>query len=218
MVESPLTVRPEYEPHAGKPRVFVHRGTRGAELWRTNPAGGSPIDVTDQLPFGDFTPGRYAWLLGDVKPTTERCPRCWGWGVIRAHPVVVLDDDVLVEGEACPVCDQAKVCAPVPMRGRRGLWAPNADDWSARRVDRAATADVPRTRRGPPPTLAMTPPITLSLELLARRIECRECGARPGAACIGARTRTLTLVHRERKLGVLRIIDDAIAVEGGSPP
>lgn len=25
-------------------------------------------DLTDQLPFGDFTPGRYAWLLTDIKP------------------------------------------------------------------------------------------------------------------------------------------------------
>lgn len=25
-------------------------------------------DVTDQLPFGDFTPGRYAWLLDNVRP------------------------------------------------------------------------------------------------------------------------------------------------------
>lgn len=25
-------------------------------------------DLTDQLPFGDFTPGRWAWLLTDIKP------------------------------------------------------------------------------------------------------------------------------------------------------
>lgn len=58
--------------------------------------------------------------------------------------------------------------------------------------------------------------LTLSLELLARRIECRECGALPGVACIGPRTKRLTLVHRERKLSVLRIIDDAIQLEGGA--
>lgn len=27
-----------------------------------------PTEVTDQLPFGDFTPGRYAWLLTDITP------------------------------------------------------------------------------------------------------------------------------------------------------
>lgn len=58
--------------------------------------------------------------------------------------------------------------------------------------------------------------ITLSLELLARRIECPACGAAPGAHCVGARTPRLTLVHRERKLQVLRIIDDAIEIEGGT--
>lgn len=26
------------------------------------------IDVTDQLPYGDFTPGRYAWLLDNIRP------------------------------------------------------------------------------------------------------------------------------------------------------
>ena len=31
------------------------------------PAPGSP-DVSDQLPFGDFTPGRFAWLLDNVRP------------------------------------------------------------------------------------------------------------------------------------------------------
>lgn len=25
-------------------------------------------DITDQLPYGDFTPGRWAWLLTDIKP------------------------------------------------------------------------------------------------------------------------------------------------------
>lgn len=35
----------------------------------------------DQLPFGDFsTDGkpRYGWIFEDVKPTSERCPACWG--------------------------------------------------------------------------------------------------------------------------------------------
>lgn len=33
--------------------------------------------ITEQLPFGDWTPGRYAWILADVVPTAERCPACW---------------------------------------------------------------------------------------------------------------------------------------------
>jgi hypothetical protein len=42
-------------------------------------------DLTDQLPYGDFQPGRWAWLLTDVKPTTERCPACMGtWAPCEA--------------------------------------------------------------------------------------------------------------------------------------
>lgn len=33
--------------------------------------------ISDQLPFGDFTPGRHALILGDAKPTTERDPIPW---------------------------------------------------------------------------------------------------------------------------------------------
>jgi activating signal cointegrator 1 len=29
---------------------------------------GWPVDIDDQLPFGDFTPGRFAWLLDNVRP------------------------------------------------------------------------------------------------------------------------------------------------------
>lgn len=37
---------------------------------RSRDERGSVTDrvVTDQLPFGDFTPGRFAWLLDDVRP------------------------------------------------------------------------------------------------------------------------------------------------------
>lgn len=83
--------------------------------------------VTDQRPFGDFTPGRWAWLLGDVKPTTERCPRCWGSGDLAGDRAVL--------GRStdwkCPTCGGAGLCAPVPMRGRQGLWTPKPEDWCA---------------------------------------------------------------------------------------
>lgn len=91
--------------------------------------GWALLDSTDQLPFGDFTPGRYAWLLDDVKPTTERCPRCWGSGWIH-RPL-----ETGGEGEhrwLCPACTvrdedgYAEIgrgfCEPVPARGHQGLW------------------------------------------------------------------------------------------------
>lgn len=43
-----------------------------------------PFDVSDQLPYGDFTPGRYAWILENVRavsPPVEAKGRqqLWGW-------------------------------------------------------------------------------------------------------------------------------------------
>jgi hypothetical protein len=84
-------------------------------------------NVSDQAPFGDFAPGRFAWLLGDVKPTTERCPRCWGCGY-AAGP-----EEYVSDGDLCPVCDGdgwlPGTPAPIsdrvlPLRGRQGLWVP----------------------------------------------------------------------------------------------
>lgn len=56
--------------HDGHHRVFVglHPNAIGESLWRTNPRGGPALDITDQRPYGDFTPGRYAWLLNNVRP------------------------------------------------------------------------------------------------------------------------------------------------------
>lgn len=70
--------------------------------------------IDDQLPLGDFRPGRWAWLLDDIKPTTERCPACWGdsegWVWAPGMP------------RKCPACDGARTCDPIPARGRQGLW------------------------------------------------------------------------------------------------
>lgn len=48
--------------------------------------GEAPLDVTDQLPYGDFSPGRYALILRDVEPVDPpvRRPRGeWHRGVWR---------------------------------------------------------------------------------------------------------------------------------------
>lgn len=72
--------------------------------------------MQDQMPYGDFAPGRWAWLLEDVKPTTERCPACWGAG----------GDYEEIDGEewdwACDVCEGALVCPPVPAKGAQRIW------------------------------------------------------------------------------------------------
>ena len=79
-----------------------------APSWDEDHEGTEIIACEDQRPFGDFTPGRYAWLLTDIKPTTQRCPACWGG---RRTPV-----------GGCVLCGGDLRCAPVSAKGRQGLW------------------------------------------------------------------------------------------------
>lgn len=77
----------------------------------------------DQRPYGDFAPGRFAWLLDDVKPTTERCPACWGIGVRDRRP----DENTDRVFPACDTCGgqghgDFSGCDPIPAKGRQGLW------------------------------------------------------------------------------------------------
>lgn len=82
------------------------------------------VDVSDQLPYGDFTAGRWAWLLDDVKPTTERCPACMG----KVHPTGLLRPGEQAMGRTygdlipCPQFFRAGTCPPIPAKGRQGLW------------------------------------------------------------------------------------------------
>lgn len=73
--------------------------------------------VTDNLPYGDFTAGRFAWLLEDIRPTTQRCAACWARAVAAGGPVYYAD---------CGVCVGVGSSDPVPARGRQGLW-----EWAA---------------------------------------------------------------------------------------
>lgn len=82
-------------------------------------ADGSDLDgrcITDQLPYGDFQPGRWAWLLTDVKPTTERCPACMGtWAPCRVcFTLTRLPGGFYIGG--------AGTCPPIPAKGKQGLW------------------------------------------------------------------------------------------------
>lgn len=79
------------------------------------PATGLVVD--DQLPYGDFAPGRFAWLLDDVKPTTERCPACARSFVALGGPCY--PTDYLPE---CAICGDRGYCDPIPAKGRQGLW------------------------------------------------------------------------------------------------
>lgn len=89
--------------------------------------------VTDQVPFGDFALGRYAWLLDDIKATTEWCPWCDGVGVVIppvaddpvAHNLGFHDAECPGEHPSppiCPVCRGSQSCDPIPAKGRQGVW------------------------------------------------------------------------------------------------
>ncbi len=47
-------------------------------------------DIGDQLPFGDFTPGRYAWLLDDVRPLRTPVPMKGAQG-LRDLPATITE-------------------------------------------------------------------------------------------------------------------------------
>lgn len=84
-------------------------------------------DVEDQRPYGDFAPGRFAWLLSDAKPTTERCPWCMGRCVVDPLPMSEMSTDALqsgalYEGAACPVCVGSGLCDPIPAKGGQRIW------------------------------------------------------------------------------------------------
>lgn len=108
---------------------------RNAVLWSDD--GHKHVNVSDQIPYGDFTPGRYAWLLGDAAPVQERCPWCWD----PAEKMVTDDQLDAPDGarieldgwwyerhgdswmpDACTVCNLVGRCEPIPAKGRQRIW------------------------------------------------------------------------------------------------
>lgn len=101
--------------------------------------------VTDQLPFGDFTPGRFAVLTRAPAICFARCPYCWGAGhdpdadgVVNVGPMPVTADSLPEIAQAvrhakqdlapCPVCQTTGTSDPVPARGQQAVpwnWNPS---------------------------------------------------------------------------------------------
>lgn len=79
------------------------------------------LDVSDQLPLGDFTPGRYGLIMRDPATIIDRCPYCWGRGEVDPDADV---GGVIIEAhgrryQQCPVCGgKGNTPAPVPARGQ----------------------------------------------------------------------------------------------------
>lgn len=76
-------------------------------------------DISDQIPYGEWSIGRFAWELSDVAATTERCPLCrnqfdgkmpggyygsnWDW-------------------VPCQTCMGEGKCEPIPAKGAQRFW------------------------------------------------------------------------------------------------
>lgn len=103
------------EPLPESPSAHVIERTSDDRLiWWTygDPIQPYPIThISDQLDYGDWSPGRWAWRLDDVQPVEARCPWCRGRGAVGR-----------LIGPPCPVCGGAGHCDPIPARGKQGLW------------------------------------------------------------------------------------------------
>lgn len=105
--------------------ILVRDAAMAAECRHDDGPLPAEIDATPQIPFGDFTPGRYAWLFSEIASTTERCPWCWG---DRCEPGTGEWVSTGMPGadewqaEPCVVCDGAGKCEPILARGRQRVW------------------------------------------------------------------------------------------------
>lgn len=119
--------------------------SRRAAYYRPGiPQGERSVDVTDQLPFGVFEPGRYAVITRSPAVCFDRCPYCWGAGhdpeadgAVTVGPMPVTAETIADVAQAvrqakrelapCPVCKTAGTCDPVPARGQQAVpwnWTP----------------------------------------------------------------------------------------------
>ena len=68
----------------GRPVVVNHGPMAGGRSWSlVLDHEGRVSDLTDQRPYGDFTPGRFAWLLADVVPVDPPVPFKGGQGLTK---------------------------------------------------------------------------------------------------------------------------------------
>lgn len=71
--------------HPGRARLCHRDGGRSEVRLDIGEADWpSSQDISDQLPFGDFRAGRFAWLLDDIEPLADPIPargrqRLWTW-------------------------------------------------------------------------------------------------------------------------------------------
>jgi hypothetical protein len=68
---------------------------------------------------------RWALLLDDIKPTTARCPWCWGERCedpgAYDHWLETGDAAAAAALDPCRVCEGEGLCDPVPARGQQAV-------------------------------------------------------------------------------------------------
>ena len=80
------------------------------EKWPDDAPGFRCDPIEEQLPFSDFTDGRFAWIFDTLAPVHRRCPTCWGDRVHGPLP--------------CPTCNLGGhalipgTCRPFPLDDR----------------------------------------------------------------------------------------------------
>lgn len=111
--------------HGGKDHLTLVQRDRAPErIW---------TDVSDQRPYDNFTPGRFAWLFEDAQPCEKRCPVCGGSGRtahmftvdvflhgVEDHPCVLCGEGR--RAHDCAVCNGCGTCSPIPAKGHSGVW------------------------------------------------------------------------------------------------
>ncbi len=105
---------PHWEPPSFP--CVTNDGNGRLTLWTHHDGGHA--DISDRLPFADWSPGRWAFPLTDVQPTTSRCPACWGDG----RQLVESTCETADIWKRCATCGGEGYCAPVPAKGRPGWW------------------------------------------------------------------------------------------------
>lgn len=78
---------------AGEARIIVRdvdlvAGSR-AYLWRTDPNGGLPLNITTERPYGHFESGRYGWIFENARALRRPIPWRGAQGLRRADPALV---------------------------------------------------------------------------------------------------------------------------------
>lgn len=76
--------------------------------------------ITDQLPFGDWSPGRWAWPITDPRPITEWCPWCEGGAASPPQGCRACATPVVRVGRGW-------LPAPIPFKGRQGVFYVSAE-------------------------------------------------------------------------------------------